>query len=160
MKKAVLIVMGVLVCVVGALGVGLSACHTSPAAALPGVEEAELLAGNTVLARFTGVQEQPCRFMTALCPDRCDHATKLATFAVVENLSYTKPGQYGDEKLSPGDTAVVDVEKPVLGQPADIAQRIGQLRPGQLVQLTLHHYYVKQGQGQFPVRPAVELKLR
>lgn len=159
MKSAFLSLM---VCVVVVLGV-VGACAWLPASSAGAVNslpaESELLASNTVLARFSGVQEQPCRFMTALCPHRCDHATRLASFEVLENLSYSKPGKYGDEMLSPGSFAVVDVQKPVLGQPADIAQRISRLRPGDVVKLTICHYYVKQGQGQFPVRPAVLLEL-
>ena len=124
--------------------------------AIPG--ESELLASNTVLARFTGVQEHPCRFMTALCPNHCDHATRLASFEVLENLAYEKPGKYGDDKLSPGDTAVVDVQKPVPGQSPHVAQLISALKPGDVVRLTIRHYYIKQGQGQFPARPAVLLE--
>lgn len=121
-------------------------------------EKAELLASNTVLAEFTGVQDQPCRFMTTLCPDRCDHATRLASFKVLENKAYEHPGKYGDDKLSPGDTAVVDVQKDIPGQPAEIAQTISRLTPGDVVTLTIVHYYVQQGQGQFPVRPAVSIQ--
>lgn len=130
-------------------------CGALLAAPLP--EKAELLTSNTVVAKFTGVHRQPCRFMTALCPDRCDHATTLASFQVLENEKYVKPGKYGDDKLAPGDTAVVDVQKDILGQPAEVAETISRLSPGDVVRLTIVHYYVQQGQGQFPVRPAVSI---
>ena len=127
-------------------------------AALPLPEKAELLASNTVLAKYTQTVERPCRFMTALCPDKCDHATKLAQFEVLANENYTHPGQYGDEKLEPGATAVVDVQRAVLGQSPAVAQFISALKPGDTVRLTISHYYVQQGQGQFPVRPAVSIE--
>lgn len=156
MKKTLLFFVS---CVLGVLAVlGGRAFLTPAAVGAPLGGCAELLASNTVLARYVGEQSIPCRFMTALCPDRCDHATRLATFQVVENLDYVKNGEYGDEKLAPGDSAVVDVQKPVPGQPVDIPQRISCLAVGQLVKLTICHYYLKQGQGQFPVRPAVFLE--
>ena len=153
MKKTLLFA---LACVLCLLCAALAVCR-SVAAPLPG--ESELLAVNTVMARFIGVQEHPCRFMTALCPERCDHATRLASFEVLENISYEKPGKYGDDKLAPGDTALVDVQKPVPGQPLHVVQSISALKPGDVVRLTICHYYVKQGQGQFPARPAVLLEL-
>ena len=64
------------------------------AALLPAVvasplpQQADLLASNTVTAQFLGMQERPCYFRTALCPDRCDHASKVAQFRVLPNESY------------------------------------------------------------------------
>ena len=153
MKHAKLTLLFCLLAAVGALAFVWS--QSSPS--LP--KDAELLAGNTVIARYTGVQEQPCRFMTALCPDRCNHATRLANFEVLENVHYEKNSQYGDDKLAPGDTAVVDVKKEVIGQPESVVKTISGLKPGDVVRLTISHLYVKQGQGQFPARPAVQIEL-
>lgn len=33
-----------------------------------------------------------------LCPDRCGHSGKLATFAIVKYLRYEKPGEFGDPR--------------------------------------------------------------
>ena len=126
------------------------------AATLP--EKADLLASNTVVAKYLQTVEQPCRFMTALCPDRCDHATRLAQFEVLANEHYEHPGKYGDEKMEPGSVAMVDVKKEVLGQSPEVAKIISGLHPGDKVRLTIRHYYVQQGQGQFPVRPVVSLQ--
>lgn len=131
---------------------------TQTAAATPLPEKAELLATNTVSARYVQVVDQPCRFMTALCPDKCDHATKLAQFEVLNNEHYEKRGEYGDEKMEPHTLAVVDVQKPVPGQSPEVAKLISELKPGEVVTLTINHYYVQQGQGQFPVRPVVSMK--
>ena len=139
------------------MAVGLVSCDSGSAAPLP--EQAEMLATNTVVAKYQGIQEIPCRFMTALCPDKCDHATKVARFEVLSNERYEHPGKYGDEKLEPGSTAMVDVKKEVLGQSPEIAKRIASLQPGDTVRLTITHYYVTKGQGQFPVRPAEQLDI-
>lgn len=126
------------------------------ASSLP--EKADMLATNTVIARYEGTHFHPCRHMTALCPDRCDHATSLAHFRVLRNEQYRKVGKYGDDKLKEGDTAMVDVRRDVPGQDASVAQLISRLRPGDTVRFTLNHYYVQQGQAFFPVRPVVSIE--
>lgn len=131
---------------------------TPMAAAAPLPEKADMLATNTVVAQYVDTVDVPCRFLTAFCPDKCDHATKLAQFSVISNENYEKPGQYGDEKLEPGAVAVVDVKKDILGQAPEVAKLISELKPGEKVRLTITHYYVQVGQGQFPVRPAVSIE--
>ena len=121
-------------------------------------EKAELLATNTVVAEYEGTHYQPCRHMTALCPDRCDHATVLAHFKVEKNLYYEKKGEYGDEELRPGQRTYVDVMHEVPGQDKEVVRFISQLKPGQKVCVTINHYYVQQGQSQFPVRPVVKIE--
>ncbi len=117
-----------------------------------------MLATNTVVARYEGTHFHPCRHMTALCPDRCDHATSLAHFRVLRNEHYQKTGKYGDDELKEGDTAMVDVLRDVPGQDASVAQFISHLKPGDTVRFTLNHYYVQQNQGFFPVRPVVSIE--
>lgn len=129
------------------------------AAAAPLPEKADMLATNTVVAQYVDTVDLPCRFMTTLCPDHCDHPTRLARFRVVTNENYEKPGKYGDEKMEADDIVTVDVKKDILGQAPEIAARIADLKPGDKVRLTITHYYVQQGQGQFPVRPAIGLEL-
>lgn len=145
---------------VGLLSLSLVSCGPAAvdevASSLP--EKADLLASNTVVAEYQQTVEHPCRFMTALCPDRCDHATQLAEFKVVSNEQYEHPGKYGDDKLEPGAMAVVDVKKNVPGQSPKVASFISSLKPGDKVLLTINHYYVQQGQGQFPVRPVVKIQ--
>ena len=57
-------------------------------------------------AEFTGIIHRKCRFLTSLCPDKCDHARDFAVFRIVKYLDYRKPGKYGDEKQ---DQLMVDV---------------------------------------------------
>ena len=127
------------------------------AAPLP--EKAELLASNTVVAQFLGMQERPCYFRTALCPDRCDHATKAAQFRVLSNEAYEKPGKYGDDKAAAGNMLVVDARTDVPGQPDDMRQKLAELKPGQLVRITQKHYYADLGDVVMPVRPITQLEV-
>lgn len=135
------------------------------AALLPAVmasplpEKAELLASNTVTAQYVGTMERPCYFRTALCPDRCDHAVKVAQFRVLSNENYEKPGKYGDDKAAAGNMLMVDARNDVPGQPDGMLQKLAELKPGQLVRLTQKHYYADLGDVMTPVRPVTELEV-
>lgn len=125
------------------------------AAPLP--EKADLLASNTVTAQFIGMKERPCHFRTALCPDRCDHAAKVAQFRVLTNEAYEKPGKYGDDKAESGNMLLVDARNDVPGQPDDMLQKLANLNPGQVVRLTQKHYYADLGDVVTPIRPVTLL---
>lgn len=142
MKKKIFLLMAAL----------LPAAFASP---LP--ENVELLASNTVVAQFLGMQERPCYFRTALCPDRCDHAAKVAQFRVLTNEAYEKPGKYGDDKAAAGNMLVVDARNDVPGQPDDMRQKLSDLKPGQIVRITQKHYYGDMGGVHMPVRPVTQL---
>jgi len=58
----------------------------------------DILAKHKFYATFQGIQNQPCRFLTSLCPNQCGHGAKVAHFTVTEYVNYEKPGQYGDDK--------------------------------------------------------------
>ena len=129
------------------------------AVASPLPEKADLLASNTVTAQFLGMQERPCYFRTALCPDRCDHAVKAAQFRVLSNEAYEKPGEYGDDKAEAGNMLLVDARNDVPGQPDGMLQKLAELKPGQVVRLTQKHYYADLGELVTPVRPITELEV-
>lgn len=134
-----------------------SAAGFSFASPLP--EKADLLASNTVLAEYVDTVHQPCRFRTALCPDRCDHATDIARFRVLENKDYCRPGRYGDGKAEKDSILMVDARKAVPGQDdADIHRKLSGLKPGDKVEMTLVHYYVGDGGCHYPVRPVAKLQ--
>ena len=128
------------------------------ASATPLPEKADLLASNTVVAQYTGTQYHPCRHMTALCPDRCGHANTLAHFRVLRNEHYQRNNEYGDEEMKVDDIAMVDVLNDVPGQDEGVATLISQLKLGDSVRMTINHYYVKEEQGFFPVRPVVKIE--
>jgi hypothetical protein len=115
-------------------------------------QERELLSSHDFHATFTGIQLQPCRHMTSLCPDRCNHGGSWAVFAVTSYIAYSKPGQYGDEQQT---VYHVKFDEKM---PADIAATIRTLAPGDAVHVKYDHEYVTNtwsggGQGKFPERP-------
>ncbi len=126
------------------------------AAPLPPVVEE--LAHNTVTAVYESIVERPCYHRTALCPDKCDHAQRYARFRVVKNESYSRPGEYGDDKLMPGEALAVDVKNDGEGQEPAVKKLVESLRPGEAVRLTIRHYYVKGEYAHYPVRPVTSIE--
>ena len=127
--------------------------------ATPLPEKADLLATNTVIARLDGFTDIPCRFMTADCPDKCDHATKVANFTVLVNENYAQPGKYGDDKAEVGSVVMVDIKKPTPGQDdRHVFEMMDVLKPGDVVRLTQDHYYVNTERAAYPVRPVTKLE--
>lgn len=126
--------------------------------ASPLPQKADLLAENTVVAQYVGMKERPCHFRTALCPDRCGHAMKIALFAIRKNEHYAKHGEYGDEKAHEGALLMVDVLGDVCGQPDEVSAALKSLKPGDVVRLTQKHYYVDHGCACEPVRPVTALE--
>lgn len=124
----------------------------------------EVLSTHSTLATYAGTAEQPCRFLTSLCPDRCGHASTVATFRIVRYLGYEKPGQYGDEqkdvfhvRVSGGRTHGGDTATP------EVAALIATLASGDKVLLDWEHLYVTAkyangGEAKFPERPVTKLE--
>lgn len=130
----------------------------SVASACPLPEKAALLASNTVVAKYVGCQDIPCRFMTADCPDRCDHARRVALLQVISNESYTRMSEYGDAKSEAQSMLMVDVTADVPGQPKAVLEQVRNLKDGELVRLTMCHYYAEIGNAHMPIRPVVQLE--
>lgn len=130
---------------------GLFAPQIIMAAPLP--EHSDLLATNTVVAVYEKTVDRPCRHLTSLCPDRCNHAKKLATFRVVVNENYEHPGQYGDDKSEPGSVVYVDMLHDEPGQDESVRKLISELKPGDAVRIRIDHYYVNGDSCKYPVRP-------
>lgn len=120
----------------------LSGCATvsyQNVAALPG----ETLSVHRTLARYEGTVDQPCRFMTSECPNRCDHGGRYAVFAIVEYTDYEKPGKYGDAKQERFLVRVAHKDGlPDAETPEALRKVIEGLRPGQVVGLDWAHVYV------------------
>ena len=111
----------------------------------------EVLAINEVIATFTKIEHVPCHFMTALCPDRCDHATDAAIFKVDEYLKYEKPGKYGDDKV---EEFAWDLKPSADANKLhpEYVEQVKALKPGQKVKLNWTHFYVDDGCCQSPER--------
>ena len=121
---------------------------------------AELLSRHDADAVFAGTREHVCRGLTALCPDRCGSSGTLAVFRVEKYNAYEKPGQYGDPQADEfafmllSTTGASDV-------PAEIAERVRALAPGDKVRLVWEHVYVTDENGsRFPERVVRELSAR
>ena len=138
--------------------VALAALAAPALFAAPMPAKADLLASNTVVAVYTGTAERPCLFRTALCPNRCGHAAKVANVSVVTNEDYKKPGKYGDEKAEPGSVIMIDLLHETPGQSDDVIKLINTLQPGDTVRMTQDHYYGDFGQVVEPFRPVTKIE--
>eukprot|EP00668_Euglena_longa_P040988 GGOE01053941.1.p1 GENE.GGOE01053941.1~~GGOE01053941.1.p1 ORF type:complete len:241 (+),score=62.91 GGOE01053941.1:31-723(+) len=94
----------------------------------------EVLSIHETEAKFSGLQNVPCHFRTALCPDRCNHGGDAASFEIVSYLRYVKPGQHGDPQKVKFQVKLSDAGL--------FADRIRALSEGQTVRLNWVHEYV------------------
>ena len=128
--------------------------------ASPMPENAQILATNTFEATYLGLMELPCRGMTADCPDKCDHATKVARFRVTQNVDYAQNSEYGDDKVTPGSIVMIDIKKPTPGQDdAAVFETIDTLKLGDKVIMTQDHCYGEIGDLVTPFRPVTKLEI-
>lgn len=136
----------------------MASAEQEPAKPAPAAEQRELLSSHDTIARFTGVSEHRCRGLTALCPDRCGHSGRLATFEIVKYLAYQKPGKYGDEKGKTFSVLIEDNLKNVKVSDA-VFKTINSLKPGTMVRLQWNHDYVTREGSRFPERPIVRVEV-
>lgn len=113
----------------------------------------EVLAVHKTIATFEGIQHHPCRFRTALCPDRCGHAKDVAVFKINEYTEYEKPGKYGDDKQDTWYVGLKEEDDDEGPQTKEVIEKIRALKPGQKVKLCWDHIYVTDENGQHPERP-------
>lgn len=116
----------------------------------------KLLSRHDTIATFEGIVDRPCRFRTALCPDRCDHGGKVAVFKINRYLDYEKPGEYGDPKSETFQFQVEDTQGKAK-VPESLRKSVKELKKGDLVRLEWRHDYVTQEGSSFPERPVVRL---
>jgi hypothetical protein len=102
-------------------------------------------------ATFEGTKKQPCHFMTALCPDRCNHGGTIAVFKIDKNVDYKRIGQYGDEQQTTFMVPIADGQgNPTTEATEGLVDVIKTLEPGTKVELDWTHTYVDDG---FVVEP-------
>jgi hypothetical protein len=124
--------------------------------AAPAAIDRQLLSAHDTVARFTGIKDHRCMGRTALCPDRCGHSGKLATFAIVKYLRYEKPGEFGDPRQEQFRVLIEDnMNQPKV--PAAILKSINTLKAGDLVRLAWNHDYVTRDGSKSPERPIVSI---
>jgi hypothetical protein len=122
-------------------------------------EKRELLSAHDTMARFAGLKDHKCLGRTSLCPDRCGHSGKLATFEIVKYLNYEKPGEFGDPKQEQFQVLIEDNMGNVK-VPAGIRKTILALNPGDSVHLKWNHDYVTRDGSSSPDRPITLLEKR
>lgn len=111
----------------------------------------DVLCVNEVVAAFQGIEHLPCHFMTAKCPDHCDHATDVANFHIEKYEKYEKLGKYGDDKQ---EDFYWDLKKSSDSnkEHPEYIEKVKALKPGQKVKIHWTHYYVHDENGASPER--------
>lgn len=116
-----------------------------------------LLSIHEVKATFKGIRREPCRFLTSLCPDKCNHSKDVATFAVDQYIEYAAHDKYCDEKQGQIFYAFGAEEGSTEHQSGQFDGKIKALTPGDKVILRYEHRYVT-GTGNYPIRPFTKLE--
>ncbi len=129
----------------------LDAQNAAPAAPAPQVD---VLSTHQTDAVYEGVRHIPCRYRTALCPDKCGHAMDVAVFRITAYRSYVKNSpDYGDPEakefllqLKPGEAAS-----------AEVLSVVRTLKVGAPVRLDWVHEYVRTESASYPRRRVTQL---
>ncbi len=98
----------------------------------------DLLASNTVRATFLGVRALQTQSFDQPVPT----TVHVAVFQVIENVAYKRVVRYGDGSLKPGACFTVALTRDLPGQPANIADTIIQMQPGEEALLKIDHLYI------------------
>lgn len=117
-----------------------------PAAAVRG--NCDLLASNTVRATFVGMHDLTVQTIN----DDAPTTAQVAVFEVIDLLGYKKYNRFGDGQLTPGTKFTISMSRELPGQPADIADTIAQMQPGEEAVLRVDHLYLMNGQQGEPLR--------
>jgi hypothetical protein len=117
----------------------------------------EVLSTHLIIAEFLGIKHFPCRHLTSLCPDRCNHAQDVATFKVISYLKYEALGRWATEQEDVFH-ARIDQKVPVEAQDPQIIDTIKTLTPGQKVKLYWEQIYVTEEGSKWPERPIRSLE--
>lgn len=115
------------------------------------------LARHETVAEFRGTNYHRCMGLTSLCPEQCGHSGTLASFKIINYMTYEKLGEYGDPKCDQLEFLVEDNTKH-LKVPAAIQSAVYSLTRGDLVLLSWNHDYVTVNGGSGPERPVTRLE--
>lgn len=133
------------------------AAHVVHAAETSAKETREPLSIHETDAEFVAIAQQPCRHLTALCPDRCDHGGSVAEFKILAYRRHEKTSPYGDDKAEKFRVRVRGREgKPLVAEA--LLRDIESLKPGDKLRLDWRHEYVTRDGSSFPERPVTTLK--
>ena len=117
----------------------------------------DTLARHETVAEFRGTNYHRCMGLTSLCPDQCGESGTLATFRIINYVTYEKLGEYGDPKCDEFAFLVEDnMKHPKV--PDDIRAAVNSLKQGDIVLLSWKHDYVTSQGGSAPERPLTRLE--
>lgn len=108
----------------------------------------DLLASNTVRATFLGLHDLAVQTIN----DDAPTTAQVAVFEVIDLLGYKKYNRLGDGQLVPGTKFTVAMSRELPGQPADIADTLAQMQPGEEAVLKIDHLYLMNGPQGEPLR--------
>jgi hypothetical protein len=122
-----------------------------------GTAKVETLSRHETVAEFRGTNYHRCMGLTSLCPDQCGESGTLATFRIVNYVTYEKLGEYGDPKCDEFAFLVENnMKHPKV--PADIRAAVNSLKQGDVVLLSWKHDYVTSRGSSAPERPLTRLE--
>lgn len=115
-----------------------------PGAARRSIQErCELMASNAVRAKFQGMEDK--------------EGEKNAVFEVLENLGHRRFVRYGDGAMHEGTLFTVSLNGAAPGQPAELKEEIGKMKPGDQAIMKVDHLFIfSEPQGQ-NVRPCTRM---
>lgn len=115
----------------------------APAAPAPSAlrGNCDLLASNTVRAAFVGMHDLAVQTIN----DDAPTTAQVAVFEVIDLLGYKKYQHLGDGQLTAGTKFTVAMSRELPGQPAEIADIIAQMQPGEEAVLKIDHLYMMAG---------------
>lgn len=116
----------------------------------------DLLASNTVRATFVGMHDLAVQTIN----DDAPTTAQVAVFEVIDLLGYKKYNRLGDGQLTPGTKFTVAMSRELPGQPADIADTISQMQPGEEAVLKIDHLYLMNGAQGEPLRVCARMARR
>ena len=115
--------------------------------------EGVTLAEHQTIARLEQFVEEPCRHLTAQCPDACDHGGTYAIFKIERYEAYTQFTQDGEARQ---ETFALRTRlrngEPAPETPPALVRTLHALRPGAKVQLHWIHFYHITERGNTPER--------
>lgn len=116
----------------------------------------DLMASNTVRARFLGLKDVPVPTLD----DQAPATAQAAIFEVVENLAYRKYVRYGDGQLKQGARFTVAMDKALPGQPASVVDTISQMKPGDEAAMKVDHLFLFGEDENKSIRPCTRIARR
>jgi hypothetical protein len=115
------------------------------------------LARHETMAVFNGISDHRCLGLTSLCPDRCGHSGRMATFAIISYLSYEQRDEFGDPQ---SDTFAFLIEDTMQQRkvPSELFAAVTALQAGDHVLLSWDHTFVTINGASGPERPVTRLE--